>query len=93
MNKKRQFVPIGEVLAGSHRGKLVHSKLERLNRARLDAAGEVMQAYHWLDEVAEAAAEIHTSLTSAHNLLRRREAKLQKADRALSAYLKKEGGK
>jgi len=68
-------------------------KLETLNRARLDALGEVMQAYAWLDEVAETAKGIEQSLADAEKLLHRREAKLHKADRALTAYLKKESGK
>jgi hypothetical protein len=68
-------------------------KIETLSRARLDAVGEVMQAYHWLDEVAKAAEDTMQSLTNAEKLLRRREAKLHKADRALTAYLKKGGTK
>jgi hypothetical protein len=68
-------------------------KIETLNRARLDAVGEVMQAYHWLDEVAATAKEVEQSLDTAHELLRRREVKLRKADRALTTYLKKESGK
>ena len=64
-------------------------KIETLNRARLDAVGEVMQAYHWLDEVAKSAKDTMQSLTNAEKLLHRREAKLHKADRALTAYLKK----
>jgi hypothetical protein len=68
-------------------------KIETLSRARLDAVGEVMQAYAWLDEVAETAKDTMQSLTNAEKLLRRREAKLHKADRALTAYLKKDGTK
>ncbi len=68
-------------------------KIETLSRARLDAVGEVMQAYAWLDEVAEAAKGTMQSLSNAEKLVRRREAKLHKADRALTAYLKKESGK
>lgn len=66
-------------------------KIETLSRARLDALGEVMQAYAWLDEVAEAAKGTMQSLTNAEKLLRRREAKLHKADRALMAHVKKGG--
>ena len=66
-------------------------KLERLNRARLDALGEVMQAYASLDEVAEAAKGSMQSLANAEKLLRRREAKLHKAGRALMAHVKKGG--
>jgi hypothetical protein len=68
-------------------------KIETLSRARLDAVGEVMQAYAWLDGAAEAAKDTMQTLTNAEKLLRRREAKLHKADRALTAYLKKESGK
>jgi len=68
-------------------------KIETLNRALLDAVGEVMQAYHWLDEVAETAKGIEQSLADAGKLVHRREAKLHKADRALTAYLKKGGTK
>ena len=62
-------------------------KLETLNRARLDALGEVMQAYAWLDEVAETAKQVEKSLVTAEKLLRRRENKLARTDDALSAYL------
>ena len=62
-------------------------KLETLNRARLDALGEVMQAYAWLDEVAETAKQVEKSLVTAEKLLRRREKKLARTDDALSAYL------
>jgi len=62
-------------------------KLETLNRARLDAIGEVMQAYAWLDEVAETAKQVEKSLDTAEKVLRRREKKLAKTDDALSAYL------
>jgi len=68
-------------------------KIETLSRARLDAVGEVMQAYHWLDEVAKSAKDTMQSLTNAEKLLHRREGKLHKADRALTAYLKKGGTK
>lgn len=62
-------------------------KLETLNRARLDALGEVMQAYAWLDEVAETAKQVEKSLVTAEKFLRRREKKLARTDDALSAYL------
>lgn len=62
-------------------------KLETLNRARLDALGEVMQAYAWLDELAETAKQVEKSLDTAEKLLRRREKKLARTDDALSAYL------
>ncbi len=64
-----------------------NKKLEALSRARLDALGEVMQAYAWLDEMAEAAKQMEKSLATAEKLLRRRENKLAKTDDALSAYL------
>lgn len=92
MKNKQQFVPIEQVIAGQPH-KLADAKLEKLNRARLDAVGEVMQAYHWLDEAAKAAEATMQSLTNAEKLLRRREAKLHKTDRALTGYLKKDGTK
>jgi hypothetical protein len=92
MKNKQQFVPIEEVIAGRQH-QLADAKLERLNRARLDALGYMMQASHWLDEAANDAKASLVTLANAQKLLRRRETTLEKADRALTAYLKKGGAK
>jgi hypothetical protein len=52
-----------------------------------------MQASHWLDEAANDAKASLVTLANAQKLLRRRETTLEKADRALTAYLKKGGAK
>jgi hypothetical protein len=64
-----------------------HKRLEALNRAYLDALGEVMQATAWLDEVTETVKQAHGSLLNAEKLLQCRERKLTKADNAMTAYL------
>lgn len=92
MKNKQQFVPIEEVIAGQPH-KMADAKLEKLNRARLDALGYMLQASHWLDEAAADAKASLATLTNAEKLLRRREAALEKADRAFWAYWGKGGRK
>jgi ABC-type transporter Mla subunit MlaD len=85
MKNQQRYIPIEEVIAGGPL-KIADAKLEKLNRARLDALGYMMQASHWLDEAAESAKAAVAKLTQAEKLLRRREAALEKADRAFFAY-------
>jgi len=87
MKNRQQVNPIEEIIVESD------AKLEKLNRARLDALGYMMQASHWLDEAAEGAKAAMTKLNKADKLLRRREAALEKADRAFLAYWGRGGGK
>ncbi len=92
MKNQQRFIAIEEVIAGqSH--KLADAKLEKLNRARLDALGYMMQASHWLDEATADAKASLATLTNVEKLLRRREATLKKADRAFWAYAKRGGRK
>lgn len=87
MKNQQRFNPVEEVIVESD------AKLEKLNRARLDALGYMMQASHWLDDAAEGAKAALATLTKAEKLLRRREAALEKADRAFVAYWGKGGRK
>jgi hypothetical protein len=64
-------------------------KIEKLERTRLDALGQTLQAHHWLNEAVESANQVERSLITAEKLLRSREAKLHKASCALMDYVKK----
>lgn len=79
------------VLAG--RRKIDQAKLEKLNRARLDALGSVLQAQHFADEALEATRTAVETLDKAGATLHRREEALEKANRAFFAYLEKGGAK
>ena len=85
MKNQQRYIPIEEVIAGGPL-KIADAKLEKLNRARLDALGYMMQASHWLDEAAGSAKAALATLNKAEKLLRRREGALEKADRAFWAY-------
>ena len=84
MSNQQRFVPVEVVLAGDCQ--CTDAKLEKLNRARLDALGYMLQASHWLKELVESARKLDRSLTDAERLLRKRERALEKADKAFWAY-------
>jgi hypothetical protein len=81
MKTSQKFVPIEEVIAGQPH-KLADGKLEILNRARLDALGEMLQASHQCDVADE-------EVIAANRLFLKREKAWRKADRAFFAYVER----
>lgn len=84
MKTSQKFVPIEEIIAGQPH-KLADAKLETLNRARLDALGEMLKASHECDAA-------DTAVIAASKQFLKRERAWRKADRAFWAYAQK-GGK
>ena len=81
MKTSQQFIPIKEVIAGRQHN-LSDRKLQTLNRARLDALGEMLQASHQCDKADEA-------VIAANRLFLKREKAWRKADRAFFAYVER----